>query len=121
MLVLLKEFNHKRTKKRSPRRRSRRRRRNQLTDRARKHSAARGYNAAWKRLRKQVLDEEPTCQYMSGHNLCGRLTTEVDHIVPLSEGGTNQRHNLRAMCKKHHSRRTAIEQSKWGGKHRKVK
>jgi 5-methylcytosine-specific restriction endonuclease McrA len=50
--------------------------------------------AMWLRRRRQVLFEQPLCA------LCGeRLATEVDHIVPLEEGGAPyDRENLRGLC-----------------------
>jgi 5-methylcytosine-specific restriction protein A len=66
----------------------------------------RAYGPDWPRIRDQVLKEEPICS-------CGAPTTEVDHIVPLKRGGTNHRVNLRAMCKRCHSAKTARE-GRWG-------
>lgn len=34
---------------------------------------------------------------------------EVDHIVPLADGGTNDDENLQSLCKSCHSRKTARE------------
>lgn len=72
--------------------------------------AARGYNAAWRRIRIAFLAAHPYC-VTDG---CNGIATEVDHIRPLSQGGTNDWSNLRAMCKRCHSRRTAKDQSRLG-------
>lgn len=58
------------------------------------HSAARGYGAAWRRLRAQVGREEGTCR------LCGAPSTPwiCDHIVPKVQGGTDDRSNLQRLC-----------------------
>lgn len=61
-----------------------------------------GYGAEWRKLRAQVLAEQPMCA-------CGRKANEVDHIIPLARGGTNERSNLQSMCKRCHSRKTALE------------
>jgi 5-methylcytosine-specific restriction protein A len=51
-----------------------------------------------------VLREEPMCRS------CGGAASQVDHIIPLSRGGTNDRANLQPLCHSCHSRKTAIEQ-----------
>lgn len=82
-------------------------------DRQRGSAAARGYDARWRRLRKQVLSEEPLCRACLAE---GRLmpSTDVDHIVPKSQGGTDDRSNLQGLCHKCHSRKTAREDGRWG-------
>jgi len=37
---------------------------------------------------------------------CARPSEEVDHILPLAEGGTHKFDNLQALCKSCHSRKT---------------
>ena len=61
------------------------------------------YGRAWRRLRQEVLQEQPFCG-------CGALSVEVDHIVPRRQGGQDVRENVRALCKSCHSRRTASMQ-----------
>ena len=61
---------------------------------------ARGYDKRWQRLRLMVLREEVVCR------VCGMLATDVDHIVPKSQGGTDARENLQALCHADHSRKT---------------
>lgn len=38
--------------------------------------------------------------------LCGRPASEVDHIVPVSLGGTGDPANLRSLCREHHKEET---------------
>jgi len=61
---------------------------------------------AWMRIRRQVLTEEWRCY------LCGEGGTDadvIDHVVPLSQGGTDDRTNLRRCCRACHARKTARE------------
>ena len=72
-------------------------------------SAARGYDARWRRLRERILSEEPLCR------ICGRAEAKhVDHIVPKARGGTDDRDNLQPLCHSCHSRKTAEEDGRWG-------
>jgi DNA modification methylase len=72
------------------------------TKRSRGSSTAQGYGADWRKLRARVLREEPDCRR------CGAHATDVDHIVPRRQGGTNDRTNLQALCKQCHSYFTAL-------------
>lgn len=63
----------------------------------------------WRRLRAEVLKRD--------NHLCrvcdeeGRLTiaTEVDHVKPLAEGGTDDLQNLQAICAEHHQAKSQAE------------
>ena len=72
-------------------------------------ASQRGYGAQWRRVRAEHLEMEPDCRS------CGAPAREVDHIVTRRSGGSDDHDNLRSLCKPCHSRRTAIEQSGWGG------
>ena len=74
------------------------------TDERRPSAARRGYDRDWRRLRRMILAERPLCVMCLAE---GRVTpaTDVDHIVPLAEGGTNDPANLRPLCRMHHARR----------------
>ena len=81
-------------------------------------STARGYGADWQRVREQVLQRDGyTC------SLCreaGRvaLAREVDHIVPLADGGERLRlapSNLRAVCPPCHQARHRQDGRRRGG------
>lgn len=51
-----------------------------------------GYDRQWRKLREQVLREEPVCA-------CGRPANTADHIVPLVLGGARlDRQNVRGRC-----------------------
>lgn len=63
-------------------------------------AARRGYDRRWRRLRKYYLSKHPVCVR------CGRPATEVDHIIPLADGGTHHEDNLQPLCKPCHSRKT---------------
>jgi 5-methylcytosine-specific restriction protein A len=74
-------------------------------DAKRPSASRRGYDHTWRKLRMLVLHEQPLCQAPG----CAALATEVDHITPLSRGGTHARENLQALCKRCHSSKTARE------------
>jgi 5-methylcytosine-specific restriction protein A len=67
-------------------------------------SAARGYGSAWRRLRLFVLNEEPLCHYCRR-----RPSTEVDHVIPKCDGGTDDRANLAGTCTPCHDEKTRGE------------
>lgn len=63
------------------------------------------------RIRPAKLRRDPLCQCCKA---AGRVTaaTEVDHLVPLSQGGDAwAQSNLCSLCKPCHSRKTQCEQS----------
>ena len=86
-------------------------------EQARGSAAQRGYDARWRKIGLQVLKEHPLCADPFGiHAERGEvvLATEVDHIIPLSRGGTNDRSNLQPLCKSCHARKTALEDGGFG-------
>ena len=63
---------------------------------------AKGSTRAWRALRAAWLRREPYCQAPG----CDRTATEVDHIKPVSQGGTMlDENNLRSLCDEHHIKR----------------
>lgn len=66
----------------------------------------------WKKLRKQVLDRDNWLCCECARQ--GKITpaTDVDHIIPLSQGGGNSLNNLQSLCRKCHIRKTSQEDSK---------
>ena len=81
---------------------------------ARPSPSLRTYDAEWREIRKQVLEEEPVCQTPG----CTALSTEVDHLIPWRMGGTRARENLVARCKPCHSRKTARQDGGFGNTRR---
>lgn len=62
----------------------------------------------WMRIRDAVLDADPLCALCKaeGRTVAAR---EVDHIVPLHRGGTDDRANLQGLCAEHHEAKSAGE------------
>lgn len=63
----------------------------------------------WRRLREQVLKRDGhLCQSCRSKGELV-LANEVDHIVPLAEGGTDSEANLQAICRSCHDAKTKAE------------
>lgn len=64
-------------------------------------------SAAWQRLRREVLADQPLCQHC--YDDYRRITpaTDVDHID--NNGDNNERYNLQSLCHSCHSRKTRAE------------
>lgn len=60
---------------------------------------------SWTRTRQRIIERD-----MGMCQLCGRKGEEVDHIVPLSRGGTNADYNLRLLCHECHVRKGREDQ-----------
>jgi 5-methylcytosine-specific restriction enzyme A len=73
---------------------------NKLYDAARGTSTQRGYTSQWRKRRAAVLRANPYCVQ------CGAMATDVDHIVKRSLGGSDERHNLRGLCRPCHNKKT---------------
>ena len=72
----------------------------------------RGYGSQWDRDRKRVLDRDAgLCQPCLSN---GQVTmaTQVDHIVPKCEGGSDADTNLQAICRTCHQIKTASESTR---------
>lgn len=76
----------------------------------RDYSYLKAYGRSWQRLRLWHLSREPLCRECRRH---GRVegAAEVDHVLPLSRGGTNDADNLQSLCKTCHSRKTGKERT----------
>jgi 5-methylcytosine-specific restriction protein A len=85
------------------------------SDAARGTAAQRGYGSRWQRLRLAVLAERPLCEDCKLRNVVAEAT-EVDHIDgkgPLGPRGYDL-DNLRPLCKRCHSRKTARDNGGFG-------
>jgi 5-methylcytosine-specific restriction endonuclease McrA len=50
------------------------------------------------------------CELITSGRRCGSTDrTSVDHIIPVTQGGTHHLDNLRVLCKPHHLQKTAQE------------
>lgn len=63
---------------------------------------------AGQRMRAMVLAEEPYCRSCleDGKRV---QASEVDHIVPLAAGGSNDRSNMQGLCRLHHEAKSLQE------------
>lgn len=89
--------------------RKKRREVNRRHDAKRPCAAKRGYGRNWRLHREMFLHRHPLCEWPEG---CREFATEVDHKVSLAKGGTHEDDNLQALCKSHHSMKTAREDRK---------
>ncbi|MDW7685227.1 MAG: HNH endonuclease [Bacillota bacterium] len=71
------------------------------------------YGRSWKKIRDRYIKTHPLCEECHRK---GRLTPaeEVHHIIPLANGGGNNKENLVSLCKSCHSRITAQSGDRWG-------
>jgi 5-methylcytosine-specific restriction protein A len=74
-------------------------------DEQRGTAAQRGYGGRWQRLRLAFLSEHPLCAHCLA---CGIVVpaTDVHHLVPRRDGGSDEESNLQALCHACHSRVT---------------
>ena len=71
---------------------------------------SRGYGAAWRKLREQVMRRDAgLCQPCKPQLT---LATEVDHILPKAKGGTDDISNLQAICSECHRFKTDRDNGK---------
>lgn len=70
------------------------------------HSRIRGHQL--KKIRDLKMMEQPLCVacLSKGHT---KLGEELDHIVPISKGGTNDDANLQMLCKECHYLKTLTD------------
>lgn len=61
------------------------------------------YGSQWRKIRTRYVHKHPFCEECLKH---GRyvLVEEVHHIVPISEGGTNDESNLMSLCRSCHEK-----------------
>jgi 5-methylcytosine-specific restriction enzyme A len=77
-------------------------------DRQRGSASKRGYGRRHGRWRKMILARDPLCKIAV---LCDgtAISTEADHIIPLSRGGDWSMENGQGACHACHSHKTALE------------
>ena len=68
----------------------------------------RGYTTAWERIRAVKLAQDPHCEYCLERGEC-HPAEDVDHVVPLSEGGTHALTNLKSTCRRAHNAKTRAD------------
>lgn len=66
-----------------------------------------------RKIREMVRAEQPLCPECQRAGQV-RGWDELDHIVPLHLGGTDDRANLVGLCRLHHDRKTRLEMG-WRG------
>lgn len=69
----------------------------------------RGYGTAWDKLRAQVLADEPMCRSCLHEHGIVTAANQVDHIKAKAKGGTDDRSNLRPLCRPCHDRKSAAD------------
>jgi 5-methylcytosine-specific restriction enzyme A len=70
----------------------------------------RGYGAVWQRTRLAHLRREPLCRdpyHLHPEQLIP--ATDVDHIVPRTQGGSDRADNLQSLCHSCHSHKTNLQ------------
>lgn len=79
------------------------------SDHKRGSNVDRGYGYAWQKLRKAVLHRDRTlCQACLSQMIFTRAT-DVDHIIPKHQGGTDSLDNLQSLCYPCHQAKTIKE------------
>lgn len=54
------------------------------------------------RTRKQLLEQQPCCQWKTAGDICGsRHQLQIDHIQPIWAGGKSEPENLQVLCAVH--------------------
>ena len=76
----------------------------------RESSYRRGYDGSWGRIKRRYRREHPICETEG----CDEPSVDVHHIDGRGPRGDNSDANLMALCKRHHSRITVLEQGGFG-------
>jgi 5-methylcytosine-specific restriction protein A len=90
-----------------PRCREHERARRREAERLRPTPSQRGYDYAWAaKIRPAILRRD---DFQCTEPGCPNVATQVDHIVPKSQGGTDDEANLRSVCRPCHDRKSGKE------------
>lgn len=77
-----------------------------------KSTTQRGYGHAWRQLRRQILvRDRHLCQSCLRAQRTS-VASDVDHVRPRSQGGTDEPANLEAICKACHQAKSSREGAK---------
>jgi 5-methylcytosine-specific restriction endonuclease McrA len=72
----------------------------------------------WTKRAAKQLRREPRCEFTEDGVRCIETATDVDHVVPRFEGGTDDQSNLQSLCSYHHDRKTQEESARARAAHR---
>lgn len=86
-----------------------------FADRSRGSRHERGYGAQWDKLRLSVMARDAGLCVPCRKSGKISVATAVDHIVPKSQGGTDEKGNLQAICAECHRAKTARESARGRG------
>ena len=76
-------------------------------ERDRGTSTQRGYGGKWRKVSERVRREQPVCRVCAT-----RPSVHVDHIIPKTQGGDDDRSNLQGICFPCHQAKTRRESNK---------
>ena len=72
-------------------------------------SKSRGYGYAWNKLRLKALERDKHLCQMCLKRGIFTTATDVDHIIPLAQGGSDAMENLQSLCHECHKQKTCQE------------
>ena len=69
----------------------------------------------WMKIRAKWLNAHPLCVECEGRGYA-RPATQLDHIIPLWQGGKDDESNYQSLCVECHAEKTAeeVKQRAWG-------
>lgn len=88
-------------------------------DKQRPSSTKRGYDRKWREKRDAFLQKHPWCCDPYGVHWHGNVqATQVDHVVPKKDGGSDDEENLQGFCDSCYSRKTSTYDGGFGNRRR---
>lgn len=72
----------------------------------------RGYGNQWDKIRAVIIERDKGICQECLRNRIIKSGSQVDHIKPKYQGGTDNHNNLEVLCMAHHSDKTARERVK---------